>query len=149
MRRIVFLLLIWAQVSLHGHTETLAGPIPADVLRIVDGDTIHVRAHIWLGQGLEIMVRLEGIDAPEIHRPKCAAEREMADKAKSEVQEITDQTIFLRNIHRGKYAGRVVASASLPSGLVIGDHLISKGLAIREGAEEKWCKNSLVTQNTH
>jgi len=121
------------------HAETLSGPIPAEVLRIVDGDTIHVRAHIWLGQKLEIMVRLEGIDAPEIHRPKCPAERTMADQAKAEVQAITRDMVYLHNIHRGKYAGRVVASASLPDGLVISDHLVRKGLAIADGSQKDWC----------
>jgi len=121
------------------HTETLSGPIPAEVLRVVDGDTLHVRAHIWLGQQLEIMVRLEGIDVPEIHRPRCPAERRLADKAKAEVQAITRDVVYLRNIHRGKYAGRVVATASLPDGLVIGDHLVREGLAILDGNQKKWC----------
>jgi len=128
--------------------ETLSGPVPAEVLRIVDGDTIHVRAHIWLGQTLEIMVRLEGIDAPEIHRPGCSAERNMANQAKAEVQAITSDMVYLHNIHRGKYAGRVVASASLPDGLVIGEHLVRKGLAVTEGAQKNWCPQDALKITT-
>ena len=30
--------------------ERLAGPIPARVLAVIDGDTIEVQARIWLGQ---------------------------------------------------------------------------------------------------
>ena len=29
--------------------EMLPGPIPAEIVSVVDGDTISVRAHIWLG----------------------------------------------------------------------------------------------------
>ena len=28
----------------------IPGPVPAHVLHVVDGDTVRVRAHIWLGQ---------------------------------------------------------------------------------------------------
>ena len=42
----------------------LEGPVPAFVERVVDGDTLVVRARIWLGQELRIMVRVAGIDAP-------------------------------------------------------------------------------------
>ena len=29
--------------------ETVPGPVPAEVLRVIDGDTIEVAAFIWLG----------------------------------------------------------------------------------------------------
>ena len=43
--------------------EMLLGPIAAEVMEVVDGDTLKVRAHIWLGQA-------EGPDAPPLHNPR-------------------------------------------------------------------------------
>ena len=61
--------------------EVLSGPVPARLVRVVDGDTVVVRARIWLGQEVEIHVRLAGIDAPEL-RGKCARERALAVRAR-------------------------------------------------------------------
>ena len=46
--------------------ELLPGPVPARVIQVIDGDTIAVKARIWLNQELETRVRLEGVDAPEL-----------------------------------------------------------------------------------
>ena len=46
--------------------ETLRGPIRADVIEVIDGDTLRVRARIWLGQQVEINVRLSDVDTPEL-----------------------------------------------------------------------------------
>ncbi len=61
--------------------ETLPGPIRARVTGVIDGDTLAVQARIWLGQDVDIHVRLTGIDAPEL-KSKCAAERDAAVKAR-------------------------------------------------------------------
>ena len=50
--------------------DVLPGPIPATIERVVDGDTIDVRARIWLGQEIVVRVRLAGLDAPELSRPE-------------------------------------------------------------------------------
>ena len=47
-----------------GNGDAGAGPSAARVVRVVDGDTIHVRV-----RGEEESVRLLGIDTPETHRP--------------------------------------------------------------------------------
>src|SRR5882757_1213192 len=57
--------------------EGLEGPVKAIVQRVVDGDTIEVRAFIWLGQSVLIRVRIDGVDAPELEA-RCPAERERA-----------------------------------------------------------------------
>ena len=59
----------------------MPGPIPAEILDVLDGDTIAVRATIWLGQAVETHVRLSGIDAPEL-RAHCAEEKEKAEAAR-------------------------------------------------------------------
>jgi len=100
-----------------GEAEPLPGPIPAVVLRIVDGDTVRVRAHVWLDQSIEISVRIADIDAPEIGHPKCREERAVANEAKAELTEmIGSDTVALHNVRFGKYAGRVIADIETAGG---------------------------------
>src|SRR6516165_711469 len=54
---------------------------PADVLRVIDGDTFEARVHVWPGLDITTKIRLRGIDAPEL-RAKCAAERMLAEAAR-------------------------------------------------------------------
>ncbi len=66
--------------SRSGAVEVLSGPVPATVIEVMDGDTVKVRARIWLGQDLSTRVRLAGIDAPELNGG-CARERALAERA--------------------------------------------------------------------
>ena len=54
--------------------ELLPGPMPARMVQVIDGDTIGVRARIWLEQDVTIHARLAGIDATELGAA-CLAER--------------------------------------------------------------------------
>jgi endonuclease YncB( thermonuclease family) len=120
--------------------ETLPGPIPADVLRIVDGDTVRVRAHVWLDQSVEISVRIADIDAPEIGHPKCREERALADQAKTELTElIGSDGVALHNVRFGKYAGRVIADIETAGGVNVGEQLIALDLATPYDAVMDWC----------
>ena len=91
--------------------ERLAGPVPAEVVAVIDGDTLEVSAHIWLGRELHIRVRLAGIEAPEL-KGKCAQERSLATQARAYLRarlasrEDRAAQVWLRNIRHGKYAGR-------------------------------------------
>lgn len=90
-------------------SEIIRGPVSAEVLRVMDGDTIVVRARIWLGQDIETRVRLDGVDTPEMNG-KCERERRMALKARDWVASLAaGGKVILRDIKYGKYAGRVVA----------------------------------------
>ena len=60
----------------------LPGPIPAALVRVIDGDTIEVRARIWLDLDLTTRVRLAGIDAPELNGA-CPEERRRAEEARA------------------------------------------------------------------
>ncbi|MEM7765950.1 MAG: thermonuclease family protein [Pseudomonadota bacterium] len=118
----------------------LPGPIPADVIRVVDGDTIKVRAQIWVDQSVEVSVRLAGIDAPEIYRPRCEAEKAPARAAKAAVAAQVGERVFLRDIRMGKYAGRVVADTILSDGESLSARLLAQGHAIPDGADKPWCQ---------
>ena len=62
-RRVVPLLLVLALASIAWGADPLA--LEGVVVRVVDGDTIHVR----LGDGIE-KVRYIGVNAPEVHHPR-------------------------------------------------------------------------------
>ena len=128
-------------VGAPGVSEFLPGPIFARVLRVIDGDTIVVLARIWLGQGVETLVRLDGVDAPEL-RGKCERERRFARKARDFiVSRTTEGQVVLRNIQYGKYAGRVVARVQTPDGEDFSMALLKAGLGkpYNGGRRRSWC----------
>ena len=59
--------------------DRIAGPVAAEILRIVDGDTLLVEATPWPQQRMEVYVRLRGIDTPELNA-SCPALRERAER---------------------------------------------------------------------
>lgn len=118
---------------------TIAGPIPAAVERVVDGDTVRVRATIWIEQEIEVAVRVANIDAPELFRPKCPAEKVRARAAQAFVRNFfTDQIVYLHEIKNGKYAGRVVARLTDRQGRDLGEALVDADLAVA-AKRGKWC----------
>jgi endonuclease YncB( thermonuclease family) len=125
-------------------SEILDGPFSAEVLRVIDGDTIEVRIQVWLGQTLETDVRLAGIDAPEM-RGRCASEREGAAAARARLEALVAEAggvVILRRVEDGIYAGRVVATVATPAGEDLGARLIAAGLARTydgQRARDGWC----------
>jgi micrococcal nuclease len=123
------------------HGTVVPGPVEATVRRVVDGDTLVVRARIWLGQTVETKVRLAGIDAPE-RRGRCAGERTLARRATVRLRALlTGGAARLRDIRHGKYAGRVLARVETPAGADVGAILVGEGLArpYRGGRRRTWC----------
>jgi len=120
--------------------SAMPGPVEARVLDVVDGDTLRVAARVWLGQDVETLVRIAGIDAPELHG-KCARERAMAQAAKDLLAGRLGRTVRLRDISNGKYAGRVVARVELSEGADAAAILLDAGLArpYGGGARRPWC----------
>lgn len=108
------------------------------VERVVDGDTVKMRIAIWLDQEITVSVRLAGIDAPELFRPKCAEEKRLARQASGFVRDfLSAGEASLIDIQRGKYAGRVVARIEA-NGADLATSLVSAGLAVR-GDRGNWC----------
>ena len=87
------------------------GPYRAEVMAISDSDTIRVVASVWPNVQVPALIRLAGVDTPEKFRPHCAAEKERALKATEFVRGLIapGDTVWLRNVRLGKYAGRVLA----------------------------------------
>jgi endonuclease YncB( thermonuclease family) len=114
---------------------------PAEVLRVIDGDTVEARIAIWLGQELVTKVRLRGIDAPEL-AGGCASERDMAVAARDRLTAmIGARAVTLQEVGPDKYHGRVVARLVTADGLDAGTALMADGHAVmwtgrRQG---QWC----------
>jgi micrococcal nuclease len=90
--------------------RTVAGPVLARIVRVIDGDTLLVDAHPWPGHAVRVSVRLRGIDTPE-RRSRCSRDRLAADSARSELERLVAgySTVELINVSGGKYYGRVLA----------------------------------------
>ncbi len=121
--------------------EALLGPVKAQLERVIDGDTVKMRAYIWVDQELVVSVRVAGIDAPELFRPNCPAEKLKAYAAKHFVEEfMSGGEAMLGNIQYGKYAGRVIATIEV-DGEDLGTALIAEGFAV-SGDRGVWCVGS-------
>lgn len=100
---------------------------------VVDGNSIH------LGQR---KVRLTGIDAPEIGDAKCAAERQLGERAANRLVTLLNQGRFELVEHRfdtGDRFGRELRVARR-GGIDLGRQLIGEGLAHRYlGFKRGWC----------
>lgn len=119
----------------------LKGPIEAEVLRVLDGDTVEARALIWPGQSVRVSVRIRGIDAPEIHS-RCAREREAAGRARDMLAGLVAQgRIALTNIGGGKYYGRVLADVATPDEADVAALLLEAALVrpYRGGRRQPYC----------
>ena len=85
------------------------GPYAATLVRIVDGDTFETRVRIWFGEEIVTLVRIRGIDAPELHA-HCEAERQGAAAAREALgRMLAGHEIELSEVAPDKYFGRVVA----------------------------------------
>lgn len=123
-------------------TEKLPDPVSVKVLRVIDGDTITVQVHVRLGTYRKRTVSLDGIDIPKFEG-KCAAERELAEKAKSYLENaISGARVTLNNIHAEENTDRLLARVVLSDGTNLSDALIDAGLG-RPSEDESpgvWCK---------
>lgn len=126
--------------------DFLAGPVPAVVEGVIDGDTLKVRAHIWLDQNVAIHVRLAGVDAPEMSGA-CDRETALAERAREFLQGRLPSAgdngpnVQLLEVRYGKYARRVVARVETEAGLDLGAALLAAGLAqpYNGGRRPTWC----------
>jgi endonuclease YncB( thermonuclease family) len=106
---------------------------PVRITCVVDGDTL------WL-EGVKI--RIEGIDAPEIGEPKCAAERALGERAKQRLLALLNEgpieVVAAGFRDRDKY-GRKLRDIRR-GGRSLGEQLIAEGLAARwAGRHHDWC----------
>ena len=125
-------------------SDPLPGPIPAELISVIDGDTVAMRARIWPGQFVETRVRVAGIDTPERRGPDCEAERQLAQMATEFTQTWLTESgsttgLFLHEVETGSFAGRVIADISRADGRRLASALRQAGLAVEFGDPSPWC----------
>ena len=106
----------------------------AEVLRVLDGDTIDVLINVGFNIFLQDRIRLYGVNTPET-RTKDLKEKAAGMKAKQfVVSALFCKKIKIRTIKKGKY-GRYLAMVYIPTASNNGDYcdlnntLLLKGLA--------------------
>jgi endonuclease YncB( thermonuclease family) len=139
MRPVLPILALLSAVSSASAKDSLAGPVVARVERVIDGATFKARADVWIDQEIEVSVRVDGIDTPELSRADCPKERERAEAARDFTAAfLSGGAARLFDIRHDKYAGRVVARVENASGADLAAALLEKGLAV-EGEDGAWC----------
>jgi len=122
------LVLLLAAPAAGAREDVLRGPIGADVVRVIDGDTFVADAHVWPGQTIRVSVRIRGIDAPELHS-RCGRERAAAERSRQALEAmLAASPIEITNIGGGKYYGRVLADVAA-GGRPVADALLARELA--------------------
>jgi endonuclease YncB( thermonuclease family) len=141
MRFVFAVCLFAAATAAEAAAPVLPGPVPAEVVRVIDGDTVEVEATIWLGQRLRTQVRLWGVDAPEL-KGRCAAERRLAARARAyTAAALAGGRVALHDVRHDKYGRRVLARLVTDQGRDLGRALIAAGLARPYQGERRggWC----------
>jgi endonuclease YncB( thermonuclease family) len=121
--------------------ETVRMTHPAEVLRVIDGDTFEARVILWPGLDVTTRVRLRGIDAPEL-KARCGEERLKAEAARDALRAILDEgEVGISHVTLDKYGGRVVADASTQATRDVSAALLGSGHARRYsgGHRDGWC----------
>lgn len=88
--------------------------VDKETVRVIDGDTFEADIEIWPQVTVNAVVRINGIDAPELSRPSKECydhEKSLGEAAKTYLEAYIAQAKFLyvSKPKNGKYAGRVVA----------------------------------------
>jgi endonuclease YncB( thermonuclease family) len=117
---------------------------PAEVLRVIDGDTFEARVRVWPGLDVDTKVRLRGIDAAELHA-RCSDEHLKAEAARTALVTIlAEGGVALSNVGIDKYGGRVDALASTQNTAVVSAAMLNGGWARRYDGSRRgsWCASA-------
>lgn len=132
-------LLLFSSAAL---AESRYGPYTANVLRIIDGDTIELSVHLWPGLTQQVKLRVNGINTPEKRGKISDCERKAGQEATTFTQRwLKDaSTVTIYDIRRGKYAGRVIGELK-KGNIDLSDALINAGHAkpYTGGKRQPWC----------
>ncbi|KQT52594.1 MULTISPECIES: thermonuclease family protein [unclassified Aureimonas] len=119
----------------------ISGPVSAEVVKVRDGDTLEVEAHIWPGQVARVAVRLRGVDAPEL-KAKCDSEKTAALVARDRLTALVGTDgVTLFDISGDKYFGRVLAKVASGEEPDLAKLLLREGLVAPYdgGRRRDWC----------
>jgi endonuclease YncB( thermonuclease family) len=114
---------------------------PAEVLRVIDGDTFEARVHVWPGLDVTTKIRLRNIDAPELHA-RCADELAKAQAARMALETmLAAGAVTVSRVGIDKYGGRVDALVTARDTPDVSAALLNGGFArsYDGGRRGSWC----------
>lgn len=97
----------------------------AEIIKVVDGDTVHANVDLGFNVHVEMTLRLMGINAPE----KVTAEGKAAKKHLESLLPTTSVVIRTLRDKREKY-GRYLAYVIRPDGVNVNDEMVVAGHAV-------------------
>lgn len=137
-------------------SKRLANGVPdfhqyeAEIVRIVDADTLTVKMHLLPGLEYTLNVRSRGVDAPELKRHQCDWEETIAIEAKEAIERRfpIGSWVYIENIEEGSFAGRIIADIKQRYGnqrwRTVTDVLLEKegrwGVHYQRGKQFNWCR---------
>lgn len=114
---------------------------PAEVVRVIDGDTFEARVRVWPGLDVDTHVRLRGIDAAELHA-RCADELAKAQAARVALQVMLDQGgVTVGRVGVDKYGGRIDAMVATRATADVSAAMLAGGFARAYNGRKRgsWC----------
>jgi endonuclease YncB( thermonuclease family) len=114
---------------------------PAEVVRVIDGDTFQARVRVWPGLDVDTKVRLRDIDAPELHA-RCADELAKAQAARAALERmLAVGAVTISQVGLDKYGGRIDAAVSTRDTTDVSAALLNGGWArsYDGGRRGSWC----------
>jgi micrococcal nuclease len=114
---------------------------PADVLRVIDGDTFEARVRVWPGLEVDTKIRLRNVDAAELHA-RCAGELAQAQAARTALETLlAEGGVAISRVGIDKYGGRVDAAVSTRNTADVAAALLNGGYArsYDGGKRGSWC----------
>jgi micrococcal nuclease len=114
---------------------------PAEVLRVIDGDTFEARVRVWPGLDVDTKIRLRDVDAAELHA-RCAGELAQAQAARTALETLlAEGGIAISRVGIDKYGGRVDAAVSTRNTADVSAALLNGGYArsYNGGKRGSWC----------
>lgn len=126
--------------------SVVTGPVEADVIRTVDGDTLKLAVYAWTDELRLVDLRLRGVDTPEV-RGACSYEKDLAQAAKRFTADLIAKSnnrvklyVVGCNAAEGAGFGRCLSYVHA-GGVDISKALIDAGLARQNFGEKRqpWC----------
>jgi micrococcal nuclease len=114
---------------------------PAEVIRVIDGDTFEARVRVWPGLDVDTKVRLRGIDAAELHA-RCSDELAKAQAARTALETIlAEGGVTISRVGIDKYGGRVDAAIATRNTADVSAAMLNGGWARSYDGRKRgsWC----------
>lgn len=97
----------------------------AQVVRIIDADTLHLRIDLGFHASLTVPCRLRGVDAPELDTEQGREARVFL------IELLVGEALVVESYRDRQSFARWIVDAWLPDGRSLGDVLVNAGYAVR------------------